>query len=110
MPRPRTQDRVGLLEEELSRLEREMAALQGTYQEKAEELQRLRSLKRQLGAYPLPDVTSLTWVAVCRAMGWPAKNSGAHRTVKGQDPTLHALLHLCVFEAYCRLDGASYVP
>ena len=110
MANPRALDREGLLEEELSGLECQMAHLQDLYYEKAKNLQQLRSLKRQLEAYPLPEFRSLTWVGVCKAMGWPSKHLGGHRTVKGEDPSLHALLHLCYFDSFCPLDQASYAP
>jgi hypothetical protein len=104
------QDCLTALERELSRLEGELVALQRRYEERAGELERLRSLQHRLAAYRLPHDRSLTWAGVCRALGWPPGSGGGHRTVKRRDPSLHALLHLCVFEALCSLDGVSYVP
>ncbi len=103
MPR----DRVEALEEELSRLEERMATLQLTYEARAAELQRLRTLRARLETYRLPDPASLTWASVCRSLGWPAGGS-AHATVKRRDPALHTLLHACLFDAYCALDRVSY--
>ena len=102
MPR----DRVEALEEELSRLEEQMASLQLAYEAGAAELQRLRTLRARLEAYRLP-LSTLTWASVCRSMGWPPGRS-AHATVKRRDPALHTLLHACVFDAYCVLDRVSY--
>ena len=103
MPR----DRVEALEEKLSRLEEQMAALQLAYEAGAAELQRLRTLRARLAAYRLPVPGPLTWASVCRSLGWPAGRS-AHATVKRRDPALHTLLHACVFDAYCALDRVSY--
>ena len=103
MPR----DRVEALEEELSRLEEQMGALQLAYEAGAAELQRLRTLRARLATYRLRDPASLTWASVCRAMAWPAGGS-AHAAVKRRDPTLHTLLHACVFDPYCPLDRVSY--
>ena len=103
MPR----DRVEALEEELSRLEERMAALQRAYEAGAAELGRLRTLRARLQAYRLDHPGALTWASVCHSMGWTS-GSSAHAAVKRHDPSLHTLLHGCVFDPYCALDRVSY--
>ena len=102
------QGRISELETELARIEGELATLQRAYEVKALQMQELRRLERRLKSYRLPDMPSPTWVGVCRAMDWSVGGRGGHGTVKRQDPALHALLHLCVFEAYCALDRVTY--
>ena len=103
-------DRISELEAELARIEGELATLQRAYEEKAVQVQELRRLARRLASYGLPDTPAPTWVGVCRVMEWPVGGRSGHGTVKLQDPALHALLHLCVFEAYCALDRVTYAP
>ena len=102
--------RISELETELARIEGELATLQRAYEVKALQMQELRRLARRLASYGLPDTPAPSWAGVCRVMEWPVGGRGGHGTVKRQDPALHALLHLCVFEAYCALDRVTYAP
>ena len=104
------QERMASLEQELSRLEEELVARQRQYEEKARELEALRGLERRLASYRIPDADRGTWAGVCRSQGWAVGPRGGHGAVKSRDPALHALLHLCVFDAFCSLDRVSYVP
>ena len=104
------QERMASLEGSLSRLEGDLAALQRQYEEKALELGTLKDLRRRLASYRLPDARPVTWTGVCRAQGWSPRSGDGHRTVKRHDPALHALLHVCVFDAFCSLERVSYVP
>ena len=104
------QSRIAALEGELSRIEGEMTALQRDYEGLAQERETLLGLGRRLAAYRLPEGAPPTWAGVCRAMGWPADSRKGHRTVKRQDPALHALLHLCVLDRFCALERVTYAP
>ena len=100
--------RMDELELELADLEVSLVAVQQQYEELALELNALLNLQRRLRTYQLPNPLSLNWAAVCRARGWPLPARGGHFAVKRQDPRLHALLHLCVFESFCSLEHVTY--
>ena len=100
--------RIEALERALDALERQLVGLQGEYEARAAELATLRSLARQVTAHGLAPADTMSWAAACHALGWPVGPNGAHRTVRGRDPALHALLHRAAFAEYCPLDRASY--
>ena len=102
--------RIASLEGELSRIEEELAALQRDYEGLAQQRETLLVLERRLASYRLPDGTRPTWAGVCLAMGWSVGGRSAHGTVKRLDPSLHALLHLCVLDPFCALERVTYAP
>lgn len=110
MTAKKIQSRIATLEGELSRIEGALTALQRDYEGLAEERETLLGLGRRLAACRLPESTPSTWAGVCRAMGWPAAGGGAHGTVKRLDPSLHALMHLCVLDRFCALERVTYAP
>ena len=104
----KARDKVIALNGELANLEYEMSNLQVRYEESARFLEQLQALNKKIERYPLPDILNLTWKSVSLAMGWENNQRAAHREVKNQDPSLHALLHLCYFDTYCVLEHIEY--
>ena len=101
-------NKIDIIKAELECLEYEMSNLQARYEELAGTLEQLRALNRKIGKYPLPNIQNLTWESVSFAMGWESHQRTAHRDVKKQDPSLHALLHYCYFDNYCVLEHIEY--
>ena len=99
-------ERIRYLESRLDVLEKQLTASQISYEETIREVQALRGYQKALSDYRLGDTAGLTWVTLCRRMGWPA-GGRAHEAVKRRDPRLHMLLHILV-GSYCGIDRVSY--